>query len=258
MKITSEEFNLIKELLPKQRGNVTISNLQVINAVLYVAEQGCKWRALPKKFGNWHTIYTRMNQWAKHGVLDEVFSRLQANDIINIQVEHISVNSTAVKVHPDGTGALKKNGPQSIGKSRAGWTTKIHMVAANEKTAVTFSLSPGQAGDAPEGRKLLKTLENQGWEGTHVIMDRAYEGDETLQLVLDLEMVPVVPPKSNRVTKWDYDKALYKKRNEVERLFRRLKGFRRIFSHFDKLDVVFLFFINFALITDTLISVNRP
>jgi len=55
-----------------------------------------------------------------------------------------------------------------------------------------------------------------------------------------------------------YDKALYKKRNEVERLFRRLKGFRRIFSRFDKLDVVFLFFINFALIIDTLVSVNRP
>lgn len=108
MKITTEEFNLIKELLPKQRGNVTISNLQVINAVLYVAEQGCKWRALPKKFGNWHTIYTRMNRWAKQGVLDEVFSELQANDIMNIQVEHVSVDSTAVKVHPDGTGALKK------------------------------------------------------------------------------------------------------------------------------------------------------
>jgi len=108
MKITSEEFNLIKDLLPKQRGNVTISNLQVINAVLYVAEQGCKWRALPKKFGNWHTIYTRMNRWAKQGVLDHVFSELQANDIINIQVEHVSVDSTAVKVHPDGTGALKK------------------------------------------------------------------------------------------------------------------------------------------------------
>ena len=108
MKITSEEFNLIKDLLPKQRGNVTISNLQVINAVLYIAEQGCKWRALPKKFGNWHTIYTRMNRWAKQGVLDDVFSELQANDIINIQVEHVSVDSTAVKVHPDGTGALKK------------------------------------------------------------------------------------------------------------------------------------------------------
>ena len=117
------------------------------------------------------------------------------------------------------------------------------MVAANEKTAVTFSLSPGQAGDAPEGKKLLKMLKNQGREGAHVIMDKAYEGDETLQLVLDLEMIPVDSPKSNRLTKWGYDKALYEKRNEVERLFRRLKGFYRIFSRFDKLDVVFLFYL---------------
>jgi transposase len=132
------------------------------------------------------------------------------------------------------------------------------MVAADAQTAVTFSLSPGQAGDAPEGRKLLQTLENSGWEGTKVLMDKAYEGDETRQLVFDLGMEPVVPPKSNRLSPWEYDKEMYKKRNEVERLFRRLKGFRRIFSRFDKLDVVFLFFIHFALIVDTLISVNRP
>ena len=132
------------------------------------------------------------------------------------------------------------------------------MVAADAQTAVTFSLSPGQAGDAPEGRKLLKALENNGWEGTQVIMDKAYEGDETRQLVFDLGMVPVVPPKRNRLTLWEYDKEMYKKRNEVERLFRRLKGFRRIFSRFDKLDVVFMFFIHFALIIDALISVNRP
>ena len=116
------------------------------------------------------------------------------------------------------------------------------MVAAGYNRAVTFSLSPGQAGDAPAGRKLLKTLENSGWEGAKVIMDKAYEGNETRQLVMDLGMEPVVPPKSNRLTPWEYDRELYKKRNEVERLFRRLKGFRRIFSRFDKLDVVFRFF----------------
>lgn len=131
------------------------------------------------------------------------------------------------------------------------------MVAAGHDRAVAFSLSPGQAGDAPEGRKLLKSLENCGWEGTQVIMDKAYEGDETRQLVFDLGMTPVVPPKSNRLSIWEYDREIYKKRNEVERLFRRLKGFRRIFSRFDKLDVVFKFFIHFALIVDTLISVNR-
>ena len=75
-----------------------------------------------------------------------------------------------------------------------------------------------------------------------LLMDRAYEGDETRQLVLDLGMVPVVPPKSNRIEPWEYDRALYKKRNEIERLFRRLKGFRRIFSRFEKLDVVFVEF----------------
>ena len=132
------------------------------------------------------------------------------------------------------------------------------MAAADDRTAVTFTLSPGQAGDAPEGRNLLKTLENCGWEGAHVLMDKAYEGDETRQLVFDLGMNPVVPPKSNRLDPWEYDQEMYKKRNEVERLFRRLKGFRRIFSRFDKLDVVFTFFINFSLIIDKLISVDRP
>ncbi|GAB3093067.1 hypothetical protein GCM10027217_04780 [Pseudomaricurvus hydrocarbonicus] len=69
------------------------------------------------------------------------------------------------------------------------------------------------------------------------------QGDETRQLALDLGMFPVVPPKVNRLTPWEYDKEIYKKRNEVERLFRRLKGFRRIFSRFEKLDVVFRFLL---------------
>ena len=108
MQITSSQLKLIEDLLPVQRGNVTLSSLQVFNAILYVAEHGCKWRGLPKKFGNWHSIYTRANRWAKNGVLDRVFSALQERDIINIQVDHVSLDSTAVKVHPDGTGALKK------------------------------------------------------------------------------------------------------------------------------------------------------
>ncbi len=83
-------------------------------------------------------------------------------------------------------------------------------------------------------------------------MDRAYEGDETRQLALDLGMIPVVPPKSNRVDPWTYDRALYAKRNEIERLFRRLKGFRRIFSRFEKLDVLFLGFLHFALIVEAI------
>jgi len=108
MEITAEYFKVIENLLPIQRGNVKTPNIQVLNAILYVAEHGCKWRGLPKKFGPWHTIYTRANRWAKNGVLDRIFAALQENDCINIQVDHVSLDSTAVKVHPDGTGALKK------------------------------------------------------------------------------------------------------------------------------------------------------
>ena len=125
------------------------------------------------------------------------------------------------------------------------------MVAADARTAVTFSLSPGQAHDAPEGRALLSRLGPPN-RSLHLIMDRAYEGNETRQLALDLGFIPVVPPKENRLEPWEYDREMYKRRNEVERLFRRLKGFRRIFSRFEKLDVMFVGFICFALIADGL------
>ena len=251
MEISEEQYARIKDSLPVQRGNVSLTNLQVLNAILYVAEQGCKWRGLPKRFGRWHTIYTRMNRWAKSGVLDRVFEQLQMKQIVRIKIEAFALDSTSVKVHPDGTGALKKNGPQAIGKSRGGWNTKIHMVAADARTAIVFALSPGGDHDAPHGRALLEELGSMP-EGLPLLMDRAYEGDQTRQLVLDLGMIPVVPPKSNRVHPWEYDRALYKKRNEIERLFRRLKGFRRIFSRFEKLDVVFLAFLSFALIVEAL------
>ena len=83
-------------------------------------------------------------------------------------------------------------------------------------------------------------------------MDRAYEGNETRQLAFDLGFIPVVPPLKTRVDPWEYNRELYKRRNEIERLFRRLKGYRRIFSRFDKLDALFLGFIHFALIFDAL------
>ena len=62
----------------------------------------------------------------------------------------------------------------------------------------------------------------------------------------------MVPPLRTRLEPWEYDRETYKRRNEIERVFRRLKGFRRIFSRFEKLDVVFLGFIVFALIVDGL------
>jgi transposase len=110
MEITVEQFAKIKDSLPIQRGNVKLQNIEVVNAILYVAEQGCKWRGLPARFGHWHSIYTRMNRWSKRGVLDRVLEKLQTGQIVRINIEAFSLDSTSIKVHPDGTGALKKTG----------------------------------------------------------------------------------------------------------------------------------------------------
>jgi transposase len=104
---------------------VSLSNLQILNAILYVAEQGCKWRGLPKRFGRWHTIYMRMNRWAKNGVLDRVFEQLQLQQIVRIRIEAFSLDSTSVKVHPDGTGALKKTDHRPLGNRVADGTLRF-------------------------------------------------------------------------------------------------------------------------------------
>ena len=83
-------------------------------------------------------------------------------------------------------------------------------------------------------------------------MDRAYEGDSTRSTAVKLGYTPVVPPKKNRKEPWEYNKILYKQRNKIERFFLRLKRFRRIFSRYDKLDVLFSGFILFAMICDAI------
>ena len=83
-------------------------------------ENGCKWRVLPKTFGNWHTIYVKFNRWSKNGTIQRIFEELQKQKIIDIQSEVLSLDSTSIKVHPDAAGAKKTSGEQSIGRSKGG------------------------------------------------------------------------------------------------------------------------------------------
>jgi transposase len=131
MRLTQEHYDRIAHCFPKHRGSLTYSNLEVLNAILYIAENGAKWRRLPKEYGHWHTVYARMRGWARQGVLARVFEAMQAMQIIAIKVEVCSLDSTSVKVHPDGTGALKKgsfsvlqNG--SDGRGRGGGSAVTH------------------------------------------------------------------------------------------------------------------------------------
>jgi transposase len=110
MKLTREQREKILRLFPKQRGNVKVDNSRFLDAVIYICENGCKWRAIPETFGPWHTIYVRINRWAKNGLLERIFHTLQEEQITNKRITVVSLDSTSVKVHPDAAGALKKTG----------------------------------------------------------------------------------------------------------------------------------------------------
>ena len=121
------------------------------------------------------------------------------------------------------------------------------MVSADDKVVLEIRLSSGDCHDAPEGRTLISALKGQ-FNGTPLLMDRAHEGAATRELAITCGFEPVVPPKANRKNPWAYNKETYKRRNIVERLFRRIKAFRRVYTRYDKTDIMYLAFVQFALV----------
>ena len=107
MRLTEKQFAKIEHLMPTPRRKPEVSNYDFLCALLYIIENGCKWRALPNEYGNWHTIYVRFNRWCKSGVIDRIFETLQEENIIEIRTEIICIDSTSIKVHPDAAGARK-------------------------------------------------------------------------------------------------------------------------------------------------------
>lgn len=106
---------------------------------------------------------------------------------------------------------------------------------------VKFILTPGESSDFNQALPLLKD-ENPDY----VLADRGYDSDEIVDYIKQINAVPVIPPKSNRIVQRDYDKIIYKERNLIERLFNRLKQFRKIATRFDKIQINFEAFIYLA------------
>ena len=104
---------------------------------------------------NWHTIYTRMNRWSKNGVLDQVFEHLQREQIVRIKLEAMSMDSTIVKVHPDGTGALKKKAPKQSADPAGADHQDSYAERMLEPPRHVLATRRDRPTTQPEGRKLL-------------------------------------------------------------------------------------------------------
>ncbi len=146
-------------------------------------------------------------------------------------------------------GGAKTTGPQSLGRSRSGWTLTMPRGAADDRPALVCARSPGPGPAAPAGRQLLPRR-GPSPAPPAVLRDRASAGAQTRHWAAALGYAPVGPPRRSRVRPWASARELDKRRTAIARVLRRLQGCRRLFTRFEQRDVLFLGCIGFALIID--------
>ena len=231
------QWRKIRGFLPGKKedpGRTAFDNRLFFEALLYMAREGCSWRALPEVFGPWGSVYQRFSRWLEQGVFHSLFLEFIARMGVEslIVVDSAMADGTIVPVHQHGTGARKIHGSredQAIGDSRGGRTTKILAVSDEEGNLRNFLLLPGNSGESPHVRELLKHIKANAFIG-----DKAFDTDDVLEMGDERSMEVVVPPKVNRKVQRKYDEEKYKTRHLVENLFQKVKVFRRIATRYDK------------------------
>ncbi|WHZ15758.1 MAG: Mobile element protein [Nitrospira sp.] len=197
-----------------------------VEAVLYRYRAGIPWRDLPERFGDWKNTHRRFSRWAERGVWERVFQQL-SRDADN---EYAMIDSTIVRAHQHSAGARKKNGPQAIGRSKGGLSTKIHATVDALGNPLGVHLSAGQASDLEGADVLLPQI-----HAPILIADKGYDADaRVVKPLTEGGIQAVIPPRSNRHTRRTYDRALYKARHLIENFFAKLKPFRCLATRYDK------------------------
>ncbi len=138
----------------------------------------------------------------------------------------------------------EKNGgqeAQALGRSRGGFSTKVHVSVDGLGNPLRFRLTAGQRHDITQAQTLLP---DEAFE--HVIADRSYDAADFLNFIVEQGAEPVIPPHPRRKTPRDYDTWLYRERHLIECFINKIKHFRRLFSRFDKLASRYLGFLNFV------------
>jgi len=228
--IKDTEFNEILKFLKKIKRIHKKDVMQLRNfleAVTYMLKAGCQWRLLPRCcYGDWRAVHKRFKEWSNRGIWKVLFEATQRDP----DMEQTMIDATIVRAHACAAGYVKYTQPnEALGRSKGGFSTKIHALVDALGNPLKFILTPGQRNDITQAKSLTKDLFD-----TSLIADKGYDSDDFINSLECRSCTAVIPPKSNRKKPREYDKYVYKERNLIERFFGKIKHFRRVFSRFDK------------------------
>lgn len=225
--LTDEHWSKLEPILLQQGIYRKGSLRMTVEGILHRMRTGCQWRDLPEAFGHWNTVYKRFNAWSAFGKLFAVFSAL----VEDPDVEWLFIDGTYINAHQHSAGASTDD-TEAIGKSRAGNTSKIHLVADAYGLPIAFRLTGGEVHDSKEAPALIAELPS----GDALIADKGYDSEPIREQIKAQAMRSVIPRKRHsKKGNANLDRGLYRYRHLVENAFARLKHYRGIATRYDKL-----------------------
>lgn len=234
---------------------------RIVSGILWVLRTGAPWRDVPERYGKWATVYGRFRRWTAQGLWQRLFAqllRLADHEGRLDWVRHF-VDGTVVRAHVSAAGAKGGQQNEALGRSRGGFSTKIHLRAEGNGKPFAFVLSGGERHEAAYFDLLMQqgAVRRVGRGRPRIrpdalVGDRGYSYKRIRRALWRRGIHVVIPPRSNQHPGMTFDSSVYRERNRVERLVGRLKQWRRIATRYDKRAASFSAMITLACVMEWL------
>ncbi|WP_256561112.1 IS5 family transposase [Bradyrhizobium sp. CCGUVB4N] len=242
--LTETRWQMLDPLLPDrgERGPPILDKRRTVNGILWVLRTGAPWRDMPERYGKWNSVFIRFTRWSKLGVWDAAFETLAS--LGPAADEEHAIDSTIIRAHQHAAGVKGGNQNQeALGRSRGGFSTKVHIRTNAEGHPLTFDITGGEVHEV-NGYDALMELHDLS--PRKLLGDKGYDSDAIRADLVERGIEAVIPPRSNRTIQIKYDREAYKHRNLVERCVNRIKQFRRVATRYEKTARAFLSMLSIA------------